>query len=168
MLSNYTAASNHFQTIVIGAGVVGLAIARRFAMGGCEVLLLEKESSIGQGISSRSSEVIHSGIYYPPSSLKAKLCVQGKDMLYNYCSTRNIPYKKIGKLIVATNEKQRDVDLPNLLQRGKENQLHDLTVLSPEQVTNEYEPEITCHGAIYSPSTGIVDSHALMMTLLAE
>jgi len=169
MFSTDTSPSiNHFHTIVIGAGVVGLAIARRFAMAGCNVLLLEKESHIGQGISSRNSQVIHSGLYYPPNSLKASLCVQGKEMLYHYCSYHNIPYKKIGKLIVATNEQQRYVDLPKLLQRGKANQVNDLILLSSEQVIHEYEPNITCHGAIYSPSTGIIDVPTFMMSLLTE
>jgi L-2-hydroxyglutarate oxidase LhgO len=190
-----SAASNHVQTLVIGAGVVGLAVARRFALGGYEVLLVDKESVVGTGsffgyihnttvwnsytktihlysvnvgISSRSSEVIHAGIYYPPNSRKARLCVQGRNQLYEYCSNRNIPYKKVGKLIVATNEQQLHVDLPHLWHRAKANHVHDLKLLSASEVVQEYEPEITCHGALFSPSTGIVDSHALIMSILTE
>lgn len=121
------------------------------------------------GTSSRNSEVIHAGIYYPKSSQKAKLCVKGKHMLYEYCTSRNIPFEKKGKLIVATNESQRKIELPKLFESARFNGVNDLCLVSNEDVIHQFgESEIVCHGALYSPSTGVVDSHSLMVSLLAD
>lgn len=160
------------QACVIGAGVVGLATARALAMIGKEVLLLERASTFGSGTSSRNSEVIHAGIYYPSGSLKAKLCVKGKQMLYNYCQDpeheRHVEIQKVGKLIVATNELQMKDDLPRIAKHASGNGVHDLRLLTGDDVRSCFEPEVTCHGALYSPSSGIVDSHAFMLSLLAD
>ena len=159
----------HVQTVVIGAGVVGLAAARAIAGTGREVLILEREPLIGQGTSSRNSEVIHAGIYYPPQSqpLKARLCVRGKELLYQYCADHNIDHERIGKLIVATNESQLQRDLPSIMARAEDSGVTDLRLLSGDDVKT-IEPEIVCSGAILSPSTGIVDSHTLMVELLGD
>lgn len=163
-------ASYHVEACVIGAGVIGLATARALAMMGRkkEVLILEREKAFGLGTSSRNSEVIHAGLYYPSGSLKARLCVKGKHMLYDYCQERHIDHDRIGKLIVATNEKQWKDDIPMIRKHALANGVDDLQILSSEDVTRSFEPEITCVGALFSPSTGIVDSHALMLSLLAD
>ncbi len=152
--------------LVIGAGVVGLAIARRFALAGREVLVLEKESAIGTQVSSRNSEVIHAGIYYPQASLKAQLCVVGKTMLYDYCQGNHIPYKRCGKLLVATSDEQ----LSRLLQinaQAELNGVNDLKVLELAEL-KALEPEIEAKAALFSPSTGVLDSHAYMLQLQAD
>ena len=122
--------------------------------------------------SSRNSEVIHAGIYYPPSSLKAKLCIRGKQLLYDYCKSRDIPHETIGKLIVATDPEQvvaQQGSLPNLYQNAIRSGVEDLQFISDPHVVTEYlEPEVICHGALFSPKTGIVDSHSLMLSLLAD
>jgi L-2-hydroxyglutarate oxidase LhgO len=118
--------------------------------------------------SSRNSEVIHAGIYYPPSSLKAKLCVRGKGLLYDYCKTHDIPFDQKGKLIVATNEYQCHVDLPKIMQNAEQNNVHDLIQLSPQDVKGHFESDVICHGALFSPSTGVLDSHSYMVSLLAD
>ena len=161
-------AAYHVQACVIGAGVIGLATARALAMAGKEVLLLEREATFGTGTSSRNSEVVHAGIYYPTGSLKAKLCVKGKEMLYDYCQHRNIEYSKSGKLLVATNEKQLLNDLPQIAKHASGNGVNDLIFLSGDDVKVNFEPQVTCHGALYSPSSGIVDSHNYMLSLLAD
>jgi len=153
--------TSHVQTVVIGAGVIGLAIARKLAKYlGHEVLILESNSLIGAGTSSRNSEVIHAGIYYAKSSLKAKACVEGKSLLYNFMDEYNVKYNNCGKLIVA-NSKDELAMLNIIVNKGKENGVNDLQIISPEQV-KDMEPECHCLGAILSPSTGIVDSHGLM------
>ena len=152
--------------IVIGAGVVGLAVARALALQGREVMVLEAGNAIGTGTSSRNSEVIHAGIYYPPGSLKAQLCVQGKQMLYDYCSQRNIGHNRCGKLIVATSESQV-TQLQGIITKAAANGVNDLLLLSREQA-RAMEPQLECVAAIHSPSTGIVDSHALMLSLLGD
>jgi L-2-hydroxyglutarate oxidase LhgO len=154
------------DTVVIGAGVIGLAVARALALRGREVLLLEAAASIGTGISSRNSEVIHAGIYYPQGSLKARLCVQGKQMLYNYCAARSVGHKRCGKLLVATNAAQAAA-LPGIIAQAAHNGVSDLTLLTREQA-RALEPALECVAAIHSPSTGIVDSHALMLALLGD
>src|SRR5690606_32034486 len=123
-----------------------------------EVLVLEAEEAIGMGTSSRNSEVIHAGLYYPEGSFKARLCVQGKSMLYDYCDERHIPYKRLGKLLVATAESQIPY-LQKIAAQGKANGVDDLQWLSAEE-TKQREPELDCVAAVLSPSTGIVDSHA--------
>ena len=150
--------------VVAGAGVVGLAVARAFALRGREVLILESEAAFGTGTSARNSEVIHAGIYYPAGSLKARLCVQGREQLYDYCASHGVPHSRVGKLIVATSNAQLDT-LKATQQRAAANGVHDLQWLSPEQAC-VLEPNLMCAGALLSPSTGIVDSHALMLSLL--
>jgi len=155
------------QTGVIGAGVIGLAVARTLAKEvGHEVLMLEAQSVIGSMISSRNSEVIHAGIYYPHSSLKRKFSVKGRNLLYEYCNSRNIEHRKCGKIIVATTKKEKGT-LNSLFEQGKRNGVFDLKLLSREDVLY-LEPNVSCEGGILSPSTGIIDSHGLMMSLLAE
>ena len=119
------------------------------------------------GISSRNSEVIHAGIYYPPKTLKAELCVKGRQMLYEYCSSRNIEVNQCGKLVVATNENQMHNELMKILRRGQENGVSGLSLISNEDV-KVMEPNVNCFGALWSPETGIVDSHSFMLALLAE
>ena len=154
------------QTVVIGAGVVGLAVARALALAGREVLVLEAEAKFGQGISSRNSEVIHSGIYYTPGSLKARLCVSGRELLYAYCAERAIPHRQLGKLIVATSE--ADVaTLERYRALALANGAGELRWVPPSEV-QELEPDVVCVRAIHAPRTGIVDSHALMLALLGD
>jgi L-2-hydroxyglutarate oxidase LhgO len=152
--------------IVIGAGVVGLAVARALALRGREVMVLEAANAIGTGTSSRNSEVIHAGIYYPSDSLKARLCVQGKQMLYDYCDQRSIDHSRCGKLIVATHELQV-AQLQSIIAKAAANGVTDLVLLSREQA-RAMEPQLECVAAIHSPSTGIVDSHALMLSLQGD
>lgn len=159
----------HVQTAVVGAGVIGLSVARALSMKGHEVLLIEQEAAVGSGISSRNSEVIHAGIYYDKRTmpLKSQFCVEGKKMLYNYCEDRHIPYRRCGKLLVATDGEQRDVGLPGLVEYAKANGVDDLQILSKQDVF-AYEPSVVCTGGVLSPSTGVIDSHALMLSLLAD
>lgn len=152
--------------VVIGAGVVGLAVARALALRGHEVLVLEAESAIGTGISSRNSEVIHAGIYYPTGSLKARLCVQGQRMLYDYCAERGLPHQRCGKLVVATSVAQQ-AQLKAIADRGAANGVDDLQWLTRSEA-RQREPALECVAALYSPSTGIVDSHALMLSLQGD
>jgi len=159
----------HIQTVVIGAGVVGLATAREFALRGQEVLLLEAEGAFGTGTSSRNSEVIHAGIYYPQNSLKARLCVQGRRLLYDYCQSRGIPHKACGKLIVATSPQQVQ-QLALIQEKARLNGLVDqdaLQMMSAKEA-QAMEPALVCLAALWSPSTGIVDSHALMLSYLGD
>lgn len=152
--------------VVIGAGVVGLALARQLAMAGRQVLICEAEGQIGQHCSSRNSEVIHAGLYYPSGSLKARLCVTGKAMLYRYCAERHIPHRQIGKLLLAHNA----ADLPRLqdiAHRAAANGVDDLQWLDAAGV-RALEPQLQAHAALLSPSTGIIDSHALLQALLAD
>lgn len=152
--------------IVIGAGVIGLAIARALAMAGCEVIVVESERQIGTGISSRNSEVIHAGLYYAPNSLKARFCVEGRVRLYAYCASRHIAHKRCGKLIVAPVGSEPGA-LEKLRLRAAENGVDDLERLSAAQA-RRIEPEIACGSALLSPSTGIIDAHAFMLSLLGE
>lgn len=152
--------------VVIGAGVVGLATARALARAGHEVLILEEADAFGQGISSRNSEVIHAGIYYQQGSLKARMCVAGKQLLYQYCRTHQVAYRRCGKLIVATTEQQIDT-LRQIKVRAALNGVHDLRWLDSAEAA-EFEPEIRCVAALLSPSTGIIDTHGLMLSLLGE
>jgi L-2-hydroxyglutarate oxidase LhgO len=152
--------------LVIGAGVVGLAVARALALSGREVLVLEAGLGIGTGTSSRNSEVIHAGIYYPAGSLKARLCVEGKELLYAYCEARGIAYRRCGKLLVATSESQVG-QLQGIIGKAQANGVNDL-VLLPSQEAQQMEPELACFAAIYSPSTGILDSHAFMLALQGD
>ena len=152
--------------VIIGAGVVGLAVARAIASTGMSVVIIENEESFGTHTSSRNSEVIHAGIYYPKNSLKAQLCVRGKHLLYRYCHSRNIPHKQIGKLIVATNESEADI-VKAYIQKGADNDVSDLIWLDKSEVA-KLEPQLKSTGAVFSPSTGIIDSHSFMLTLLGD
>lgn len=149
--------------VVVGAGVVGLAVAREMALAGHEVLVIEAGAAIGIGTSSRNSEVIHAGIYYPPGSLKARLSVEGRHALYAYCDSHGVRTRRTGKLIVANTEAQV-AQLQLLLKRGHENGVDDLRLLDRNQAT-ALEPALECIAALHSPSTGIVDSHGLMLAL---
>jgi L-2-hydroxyglutarate oxidase LhgO len=154
------------DALVIGAGVVGLAVARALALAGREVVALEREAAIGTGTSSRNSEVVHAGIYYPGGSLKAQLCVQGKAMLYAYCTERGIAHSRCGKLIVATTASQLAA-LPAIVEKARANGVDDLALLDRAQA-QAMEPALECLGAVWSPSSGIVDSHALMLSLQGD
>ncbi len=157
------------QTVVIGAGVVGLAVARRLALDGQEVLLLESADAFGTGTSSRNSEVIHAGIYYPAGSLKAQLCVQGRQQLYAYCQERSVAHKQCGKLIVATSSDQV-AQLSAIQAKAALNGLTgaDALRLLTQAEAKALEPALQCDAALWSPSTGIVDSHALMLSYLGD
>ncbi|KAJ4972287.1 hypothetical protein NE237_005386 [Protea cynaroides] len=152
--------------VVIGAGVVGIAVARELALKGREVLVIESASTFGTGTSSRNSEVIHAGIYYRPKSFKAIFCVRGKELLYKYCSDHGVPHKQIGKLIVATGSSEIP-KLNNILCHGIENGVSDLRMMEGFEAM-QMEPELQCTKALLSPSTGIVDSHSLMLSLIGE
>lgn len=154
------------DAVVIGAGVVGLAVARSLALAGREVIVLEAAEGIGTATSSRNSEVIHAGIYYPPGSLKARLCLAGKLALYPYCEARGIPHRRCGKLLVATDAKQLD-KLHAIKRQADANGVSDLEALSGAQA-QALEPQLHCLAAYLSPSTGIIDSHAFMLALQGD
>jgi L-2-hydroxyglutarate oxidase LhgO len=154
------------DAVVVGAGVIGLAIARELALKGFEVVILERCPSFGTGISSRNSEVIHAGVYYPPGSLKASLCVQGRRMLYDYCSSRGIAHRRCGKLIVATS-REEDLVLDGIARRAAASGVSSVARISAG-AARDMEPSLACLGALHSPETGIVDSHALMTSLLGD
>jgi L-2-hydroxyglutarate oxidase LhgO len=154
------------EIAVIGAGVIGLAVARELARRGREVVIVEAEGAIGTGISARNSEVIHAGLYYPACSLKARLCVRGRQLLYAYCAEHGIAHRRCGKLVVAT----READLPRLSElaaKGAANGVDDLVMLDRIE-TLAMEPALRAAGALWSPSSGIVDSHGLMTALLGD
>jgi L-2-hydroxyglutarate oxidase LhgO len=154
------------ETVVIGAGVIGLAIAAECANAGQETYVLERHHAIGQEVSSRSSEVVHAGIYYPNKSLKARMCVDGKRLLYAYARDRGVAIRQLGKLIVATSPAEAPA-LEAIADRAKANGVDDLRVLSGDDVRT-LEPEIACVKALFSPSTGVVDSHGLMRALESD
>lgn len=153
------------DAIVAGAGVIGLAVARALARSGRETLILEAASSFGTETSARNSEVIHAGIYYPRGSLKARMCVAGREQLYRYCEHHDVPHRRCGKLIVATSETQLpQLEAIHAAAIGNGVQLEKLSAAQ----AREMEPELRCVGALHSPLTGIVDSHAYMVALLGE
>lgn len=152
--------------VVIGAGVVGLAVARELARAGREVVVLERESLIGSHTSSRNSEVIHAGIYYAAGSAKALHCVRGKHMLYDYCESRNVPHKRLGKIIVAT-EPEQVATLEGIVEKARANGVDDLTHLDHSEL-HRMEPALRGEAGLLSPSTGIIDSHGLMLSLQGE
>lgn len=156
----------HVDCVVVGAGVVGLAVARALQLKGREVLVLEAESAIGTGISSRNSEVIHAGIYYPKDSLMARLCVAGRRALYDYARERGIPHKACGKLIVATSEAET-ATLSGIKARAEANGVEGMALLNAREA-EALEPALACHAALLSPTTGIVDSHAFMLALQGD
>lgn len=149
------------ETVVVGAGVVGLAIARRLAMAGQDVVVLEAADCIGSETSSRNSEVIHAGIYYAKNSLKARLCVSGKHALYAYCESHKVGHKRCGKLIVASDTDELDI-LSSILPRAHANGVEDVYFIDAADAV-AMEPELFATGALVSPSTGIIDSHGLML-----
>jgi L-2-hydroxyglutarate oxidase LhgO len=152
--------------LVVGAGVVGLAIARALARAGREVIVVESESAIGSGVSSRNSEVIHAGIYYRPGLDKTRLCIDGKAMLYDFCREYGVPHKRCGKLLVAVNEGETG-KLAEIKARAETNGVLDLVWLSGPKA-RALEPELVAERALLSPSTGIIDSHAFMLALLGD
>ncbi len=145
---------------IIGAGVVGLAIAARLSAKYDSILVVEQHGSLGNETSSRNSEVIHAGIYYPANSLKGKLCLRGNDMMYEICRKNNIPHINCGKLIVATEDKEIGI-LPELLKKAKANGAKDVRIVDNNEIY-EIEPKVTAKAAIYCPTSGVVDSHSLM------
>jgi len=153
------------DALVIGAGVVGLAVGRALAQAGLETIVTEAGGGIGQGVSSRNSEVIHAGLYYAPGSLKARLCVRGRQLLYTLCASHGVPHAACGKLVVATAPEQHAA-LSRLAQRAHDNGV-EVDLLSAAQA-RALEPELACTAALWSPRTGIVDSHALMLALQAD
>jgi L-2-hydroxyglutarate oxidase LhgO len=154
------------DAVVIGAGLLGLAVARALALAGREVVILEAEDAIGTHTSSRNSEVIHAGIYYPAESLKARACVAGRERLYAYCAARGVPHRRSGKLIVATDPAQ-EAELEAIRRRAHANGVSDVAPVSLAEA-RAMEPELRAVAALHSPSTGIIDSHALMLAYLGD
>ena len=154
------------DAVVVGAGVVGLAVARALAMAGREVIVLEAADAIGTGTSSRNSEVIHAGIYYPQDSLKARLCVEGSRRLFDYCASHGVGHRRCGKLIVATDESQMAA-LEGLRQKSHANGAGEVHWIEAAEA-KAMEPQLACVGALHSPMTGIVDSHGLMLAYQGE
>lgn len=157
---------DNIDCIVVGAGVVGLAIARRLALAGREVMVLEATDAIGTETSSRNSEVIHAGIYYPKDSLMARSCIEGRTALYRFCHERQIPHLACGKLIVATDQAELS-QLSAIKSRAEANGVDDMCILSAADA-KALEPALFCTGALMSPSTGIIDSHSYMLALQAD
>lgn len=155
----------HIDTVVIGAGVVGLAIARELAMAGQAVVVLERGAHFGEGISSRNSEVIHAGLYYPEDSLKARLCVRGRELLYDYCARYPVGHRQTGKWIIATRDEQQS-GLEQVYQAAADN---GVTLEAADRArVSEALPDVTAVAGLFSPRTGIVSSHELMVSLLGE
>jgi L-2-hydroxyglutarate oxidase LhgO len=158
--------SDSTDTVIIGAGVVGLAIARELALAGREVIVLEKNATIGEETSARNSEVIHAGLYYPRGSLKARFCVEGRQQLYEYCEAKHVPHRRCGKLLVATHPGQLQ-KLDSVRAAAVANGVTDLEPLSAQDV-QKLEPHVHALAGFLSPSTGIVDSHAFMLALRGD
>lgn len=158
--------ADFFDCVVVGGGVIGIAVARALALAGSQVVVLEAEDAIAAHASSRNSEVIHAGIYYPANSLKAKFCVRGRQMLYQYCRDRGIPHQRIGKIIVACDDDDRRL-LENYAESAVTNGVDDLVSLDAEDVRG-LEPAVRCVAGLLSPSTGIFDSHAFIAALQAD
>src|SRR5215468_10114724 len=154
------------ECVVIGAGVIGLAVARRLAQAGREVVVLEAAEGIGTVTSSRNSEVIHAGIYYRAGSFMARMCVAGKSALYDYCADHGIPHRNCGKLIVATTPKEAE-KLQSIRAHAEANGVCDMQTLSGD-TARALEPALNCDAALLSPSTGIIDSHAYMLSLRGD
>jgi L-2-hydroxyglutarate oxidase LhgO len=152
--------------VVVGAGVVGLAVARALALAGLETFIMEKNAHFGMETSSRNSEVIHAGIYYPKGSLKAQLCVEGKRLLYDFCESHGVGVKRPGKLIVATH-KDQGAQIETIVQAAADNGVTDLKRLSQADI-RALEPDLATTEGLFSPSTGIIDSHQYMLALLGD
>ena len=153
------------EAVVVGAGAVGLAVARQLTLSGIDTLILEKNDHIGMETSARNSEVIHAGIYYPQGSLKARLCVAGKGLLYQFCDAHGVPHKRLGKLIVGQTGQQ--AQLAALAKAAADNGVDDLRPLGKKEIA-ALEPEIRADEGLFSPSTGIIDSHQYMLALLGD
>ena len=158
--------AERLDCVIVGAGVIGLAVGRALAMRGMEVIVVERSDLIGSETSSRSSEVIHAGIYYPKNSLKARLCVEGKHLLYEYCESHQVPHRRCGKIIVATTKAQLGT-LTAYQRQALDNGVGELRWLGVDEV-RELEPQVNAIAGVYSESTGIIDSHALMLSLQGE
>ncbi|KQT47879.1 FAD-dependent oxidoreductase [Methylobacterium sp. Leaf456] len=154
------------EALVVGAGVVGLAVGRALTRRGTSVIVAEAADSFGTGVSARSSEVIHGGMYYPPDSLRARHCVEGRRRLVAFCESHGVPHRLCGKLIVATREEERAA-IEGIFSRGLANGVEGLAFLERDEAL-ALEPSLSCVAALHSPATGIVDSHALMLALLGE
>jgi L-2-hydroxyglutarate oxidase LhgO len=154
------------QVLVIGAGVVGLAVARAAARAGHDVVVAEQAGAIGTGISSRNSEVIHGGMYYPTGSLRARHCVRGRRLLYDFCATHGVAHRKYGKLIVATDDAEL-AKIESIAAQGRENGIEGLELIGGN-AARVLEPELSCIGALHSPETGILDGHGFMLALRGE
>jgi L-2-hydroxyglutarate oxidase LhgO len=154
------------QTLVIGAGVVGLAVARAAARAGHDVIVAEKADAIGTGISSRNSEVIHAGMYYPTGSRRARFCPRGNRMLYDFCKSHGVPHRRCGKFIVATSEAER-TRIEAIQAQGKTNGVEGLELIGGN-AARDLEPELSCIAALVSPTTGIIDGHAYMLALQGD
>jgi len=158
--------AEQLDCVVVGAGVAGLAVGRSLARAGREVVVLESEAHAGMHASSRNSEVIHAGLYYPETSLKARLCVHGKEMLYDYCEAHRVNYRRLGKLVVAA--EPGDIDRLHVIKdQATRNGVGDLALLSADEVS-DLEPNVSCEAALLSPSTGIIDSHEFMTAMQAD
>ena len=151
------------DVLIVGAGILGLAVGRELAQRGREVLIVEKHDALGMETSSRNSEVIHAGIYYPTNSLKAQFCVRGKHLLYEHCRRYNVPHEQIGKIIVAASESQFRT-LRTYQEQARINGVGELPWLNRSDLL-KMEPEVECLAGIHSPTTGIIDSHAYMLSL---
>ena len=154
------------QVLVIGAGVIGLAVARAAALAGHEVVVAEAENAIGTGISSRNSEVIHGGMYYPAGSLRARVCVQGRRRLYAYCAAHGVAHRKCGKLIVATGDAEL-ARIETITAFGRSNGVEGLELIGGN-AARAMEPALACIGALHSPETGIIDGHGFMLALRGD
>ncbi len=154
------------QVLVIGAGVIGLSVGRAAARAGHEVVVAEKANAIATGISSRNSEVIHAGLYYPPGSVRARHCVRGRHMLYEFCASHGVPHRKCGKLVVATSEPELE-RVVAIGAQGRANGVEGLEMIDGN-AARALEPQLSCVGALHSPETGILDAHAYMLALRGE
>src|SRR5471032_1078838 len=153
------------EAVVIGAGAVGLAVARQLALSGLDTVILEKNDHIGMETSARNSEVIHAGIYYPIASLKARLCVAGRRLLYDFCAAHGVPHKPVGKLIVA--HAGQEARLAAIAKAAADNGVDDLRPLTAKDIA-ALEPAVMADAGLFSPSTGIIDSHQYMLALLGD
>lgn len=154
------------QVLVIGAGVVGLAVARAVARRGHDVVVAEAENAIGTGVSARNSEVIHGGMYYPTGSLRSRHCVNGRRLLYDFCASHGVPHRKCGKLIVATDAAEL-TKIESIAAQGKINDVEGLAPITAA-AARALEPNLACVGALHSPETGIIDAHAYMLALRGD
>src|SRR5512140_883335 len=154
------------QILVIGAGVVGLSVARAAARRGHDVVVAEAANAIGTGISSRNSEVIHGGMYYPTGTLRARHCVVGRRMLYEFCASHGVPHRKCGKLVVATNAAELE-KIEAIAAQGRINDVEGLEMIGGNSA-RALEPELACIGALHSPETGIIDGHGFMLALRGD